>query len=107
MAIKRLTAAVPARVAARGTSVAAYPGCLLVHDWPRTAAGRLLCVLLALYSFAIFGYVTATIASFFVDRDAADQRAPLAGQQAIESLRAEIAGMRGQIQALREEPRRG
>ena len=38
--------------------------------WPRTAEGRLLCLALALYAFAIFGYVTATLASFFVAQDA-------------------------------------
>lgn len=38
--------------------------------WPRTPEGRVLCFLLALYAFAVFGYVTAAIASFFVGRDA-------------------------------------
>jgi voltage-gated potassium channel len=38
--------------------------------WPQTMEGRLLCLLLALYGFAIFGYITATIATFFVGRDA-------------------------------------
>ncbi|GAB6194746.1 hypothetical protein PAGU2595_000450 [Lysobacter xanthus] len=37
--------------------------------WPETGAGRVLCILLALYSFAVFGYVTAVLASFFVGRD--------------------------------------
>ncbi|MEO8520859.1 MAG: ion transporter [Acidobacteriota bacterium] len=37
--------------------------------WPRTGEGRLLCLLLALYAFAVFGYVTAAIAAYFVDRD--------------------------------------
>jgi voltage-gated potassium channel len=30
--------------------------------WPRTAEGRVLCFFLSLYAFAVFGYVTATIA---------------------------------------------
>lgn len=37
--------------------------------WPRTAEGRLLCLLLATYAFAVFGYVTAAIAAYFVGRD--------------------------------------
>lgn len=37
--------------------------------WPQTAEGRVLCFFLALYAFAVFGYVTASIASFFVERD--------------------------------------
>lgn len=37
--------------------------------WPRTPEGRVLCLLLAIYAFAVFGYVTAAIAAYFVDRD--------------------------------------
>jgi voltage-gated potassium channel len=37
--------------------------------WPRTPEGRVLCLFLALYAFAVFGYVTAAIAAFFVGRD--------------------------------------
>jgi voltage-gated potassium channel len=38
--------------------------------WPVTAEGRVLCLLLALYAFAVFGYITAAFASVFVGRDA-------------------------------------
>jgi voltage-gated potassium channel len=37
--------------------------------WPRTAEGRFLCLLLAIYAFGVFGYFTAAIAAYFVDRD--------------------------------------
>ena len=37
--------------------------------WPRTSEGRLLCLLLSIYAFAVFGYVTAAIAAYFVDQD--------------------------------------
>ena len=37
--------------------------------WPQTTEGRLLCVFLALYAFAVFGYLTAALASLFIDRD--------------------------------------
>jgi voltage-gated potassium channel len=39
--------------------------------WPRTIEGRLLCLLLAVYAFAVFGYVTAAIAAYFVGQDRA------------------------------------
>jgi voltage-gated potassium channel len=39
------------------------------EKWPLTIEGRILCLLLALYAFAIFGYLTATIASILVGRD--------------------------------------
>jgi voltage-gated potassium channel len=38
--------------------------------WPQTPEGRALTVVLSIYSVAIFGYVTATIASMFVSSDA-------------------------------------
>lgn len=37
--------------------------------WPQTAEGRVLALLLALYAFAVFGYVTAAVASLLVGRD--------------------------------------
>lgn len=37
--------------------------------WPRTPEGRILCLLLATYAFAVFGYVTAAIAAYFVGKD--------------------------------------
>ena len=42
--------------------------------WPRTAEGRLLCFLLSLYGLGVFGYITASFASFFLGRDADAQR---------------------------------
>jgi voltage-gated potassium channel len=62
--------------------------------WPHTPEGRLLCFLIGLYGFAVFGYLTATLASFFVDRDAADKQSAIAGQASIEALRAEIRQLR-------------
>jgi voltage-gated potassium channel len=40
--------------------------------WPQTAEGRILCLLLSVYAFAVFGYVTAAIAAYFVDTDTRD-----------------------------------
>lgn len=47
--------------------------------WPQTVEGRVLCFFLALYAFAVFGYVTAAFATFFVGRDAENDEAELAG----------------------------
>jgi voltage-gated potassium channel len=68
--------------------------------WPQTAEGRALCLVLALYAFAVFGYVTATLATFFIGRDAEDQETELAGARSIQALRAEIAALRRDIQVL-------
>ncbi len=68
--------------------------------WPRSAEGRVLCFLLSLYGFAVFGYVTATLATFFIGRDAEHEEAELAGAKSIEALRTEIAALRAEIRAL-------
>ena len=68
--------------------------------FPKTVEGRILCFLLALYGFAIFGYVTATLATFFVGRDAENKDSEIAGAEDIRSLRDEIAQLRTEIQAL-------
>jgi voltage-gated potassium channel len=70
--------------------------------FPKTGEGRLLCLALALYGFAVFGYVTATLATFFVGRDAEDDEGELAGAAAVESLRLEIVALRSEIRALGE-----
>ena len=68
--------------------------------WPQTPEGRVLCFFLSLYAFAVFGYLTAAIATFFVGRDADDDEAEIAGAKSIELLYAEIKAMRDEIQAL-------
>ena len=72
--------------------------------WPRTAEGRLLCLLIALYGFGVFGYVTASLASFFVGRDAERDDAEIAGAGAIHALRGEIERLRAILEAGQERP---
>lgn len=68
--------------------------------FPKTPEGRILCFLLALYAFAVFGYVTATLATFFIGQDADDDAAELAGEKSVNALRDEIAALRTEIQKL-------
>jgi voltage-gated potassium channel len=74
--------------------------------WPQSAEGRVLCIILALYAFAIFGYVTATLATYFVGRDAESDDAEIAGAKAIMELKAEIAALRAEIGELSRRERR-
>ena len=67
--------------------------------WPKTSEGRLLCFLLALYGFAVFGYITASFASFFVGQEAKAQDSPVLGAADAAALREEIAHLRRDLEA--------
>jgi voltage-gated potassium channel len=82
--------------------------------FPRTLEGRVLGWLLAVYAFSVFGYITATIASLFISRDAAaasggsepidgpaGDRPPDAASE-LGALRQEVAALRTQVLALTE-----
>jgi voltage-gated potassium channel len=69
-------------------------------SWPQTGEGRVLCLLLAVYAFAVWGYVTATIATFFIGRDAEAQGGGAAGRAMIAALEREIASLRREVQEL-------
>jgi voltage-gated potassium channel len=68
--------------------------------WPQTAEGRVLCFLLSLYGFGVFGYVTAALASFFIGRDA-DTAGELAGARSVKELSDEIKALRQEVVDLR------
>ena len=72
--------------------------------WPRTPEGRILCLFLALYGFTVFGYVTATLASFFIGRDAENDEAEIAGEKSIAALKEEVAGLRAELARLKTPP---
>lgn len=68
--------------------------------FPKTAEGRMLCFFLAMYAFGVSGYVTATLATFFVGQDAENDEAELAGAKSIQALQAEVSALRTEIQLL-------
>ena len=63
--------------------------------WPQTAEGRILGWLLAVFAFAIFGYITETLASFFVGQDAEERNE--------QQLRSEIVALRDELRELRRD----
>lgn len=66
--------------------------------WPQTAEGRLLCLLLSVYGFAVFGYVTATFASLFIGVDLA--RGPDAAiRSTLREVERELGRLRQQLEA--------
>jgi len=72
--------------------------------WPQSVEGRGLCLALAIYAFAVFGYTTATLATYFIGRDAENADSELAGAEQLALLRAEVAALRDEIRALAPRP---
>ena len=70
--------------------------------FPLTPEGRILGFLVALYAFAVFGYLTATLATFFVGRDAESAEGEIAGALSVEELRREIVLLREELRAVGE-----
>jgi len=71
--------------------------------WPRTPEGRLLCLLLSAFSIAILGYVTASLATFFIGRDAESPEGEIAGERALAAVHAELVALRAERRHLRLE----
>jgi len=69
---------------------------------PSTTEGRGLAFLIAVFGYSIFGYVTATFASFFIGRDAEEKDAPVAGAKDVAELKQEIIALRKSIDELKK-----
>ncbi|WIJ25903.1 ion transporter [Devosia sp. RR2S18] len=65
--------------------------------WPSTAEGRVLALLLAIYGLAIFGYIAASLATFFIGQEAAAVESDVAGSREIAALREDIAALRQEL----------
>ena len=66
--------------------------------FPQSAEGRMLCFILAVYGFAVFGYMTATLATFFIQRD--NETAPERGEPCIADLMRELTELRTEVREL-------
>jgi voltage-gated potassium channel len=69
--------------------------------WPVTPEGRGLAFILALFGYAIFGYVTATLATFFIGRDAEEEKAPVAGAKDVAELKKMISVLSEKIDEIK------
>lgn len=67
------------------------------ENWPVTTEGRVLAMLLSIYGLAMFGYITATFASFFVGRDAEEAAGPLAANKDMKALLREVQALRAEL----------
>jgi voltage-gated potassium channel len=76
--------------------------------WPQSAEGRLLTFLLALYAVAVFGYLTAALATYFIGRETEagailpplPSNAPPATDESLRALHDEIRRLRAEIRQL-------
>jgi voltage-gated potassium channel len=68
--------------------------------WPATAEGRVLALLLAIWGLAVFGYISASLATYFIGRDAASEEGEISGADQIAALRRDIAALRDDIRRL-------
>ncbi|HEY3875607.1 MAG TPA: ion channel [Candidatus Kapabacteria bacterium] len=69
--------------------------------WPQTPGGKILTVLLSFYAVAILGYIAASLATFFIDREAEDEKAPVVGEKSIQKVLEEITALRAEIAELK------
>jgi voltage-gated potassium channel len=65
--------------------------------WPTTPEGRMLAFVLSLFGYGVFGYMTATLATFFIGRDAEDENAPVAGNDDVKELKQMIKRLSEQV----------
>jgi voltage-gated potassium channel len=71
--------------------------------FPSTPEGRGLAFLIAIYGYTIFGYVTATFATYFIGRDAEETESPIVGSNDIKKLKNEIDLLIKSVEELRRE----
>ncbi|SKB36564.1 potassium channel family protein [Daejeonella lutea] len=70
--------------------------------WPKSIEGRILTTLISLYGFAVFGYITATLASFFIGSDAKVRGESSINSEEVEKLRFEIRALNKTIQDFKD-----
>jgi voltage-gated potassium channel len=73
--------------------------------WPATIEGRILAFLISVYGLAVFGYITASFASFFVGRDSQMSKARPASARDMAALAQEVASLRRAIETARTDQR--
>jgi voltage-gated potassium channel len=73
--------------------------------FPHTAPGRVLCFLLAIFAFSVFGYITASISSYFINRDAQDKQSDIPSAKQLAAILEEVRSLRAELATLRTRSR--
>ncbi len=69
--------------------------------FPVTPEGKVLAFLIAVFGYTVFGYVTATFATFFIGRDAEEKNAPLAGAKQLDDLKSAVQALAKELQDMK------
>jgi len=64
----------------------------------KTTGGRIICLGVSIYAVVIFGYITALLASFLIDREVKEPKAEIAYEKAFHELKEEIIQLRRLIE---------
>lgn len=65
--------------------------------WPETPEGRALTFFLSLYGFAMFGYITAMLASWFVGQDEEENKREKEILRIVRALEEEVVALRAEV----------
>jgi voltage-gated potassium channel len=60
----------------------------------KTTGGRVVCLVVSIYSAGMFGYLTALFATFLIDREAKDMKPELARQKSLQEIQDQIVQLR-------------
>lgn len=71
------------------------------ENWPLTNEGRVMCMLVVIYGLAVFGYITATIATFFIGKDADDSKKTLSANTQWQDIQKELQAIKDEIGKLK------
>lgn len=64
----------------------------------KTTGGRIICLGVSVYAAVMFGYITALLASFLIDRKVKEPKAEVAYQKSVQALQEEIIQLRRLIE---------
>lgn len=70
----------------------------------KTTGGRILCLAISIYAIAVFGYLTALIATFFIGRVSKDQNTEIARQKSLQDIQEELIRLRRLIEDIENRP---
>jgi len=64
----------------------------------KTTGGRIICLCISVYAAVMFGYLTALLATFFIDRETKDPKQEIASQKSVQEVQEEIIELRHLIE---------